>query len=94
VPNSGDSLRMVIDDVFMIKGRGVVVTGRVESGTVKKGDRVVIEDEDISIMTVVGGVEAFRKVDFMAQVGDTVGLLLRDVAKEQIKAGMIIRNAV
>ena len=91
VPNNDGSLRMVIDDVFMIKGRGVVVTGRVERGTVQKGDRVVIEGDDISITTEVMGIEAFRKANFVAQAGDNVGLLLRDVTKDQIKAGMVVR---
>jgi translation elongation factor EF-Tu-like GTPase len=90
VPNNDGSLRMVIDDVFMIKGRGVVVTGRVEAGTVKKGDRVVIEGVGVSITTEVMGVEAFRKADFVAQAGDNVGLLLRDVTNDQIKAGMVV----
>ena len=95
VPNSDGSLRLVIDDVFMIKGRGVVITGRVESGRVKKGDRVVITGEDgVSITTEVVGIEGFhREADFVARTGDDVGVVLRDVVREQIKAGMVITDA-
>jgi elongation factor Tu len=64
------SFRMQIEDVFTIKGRGTVITGRVESGSVKKGDRVVIVGADgVSIMTEVVAAEAWRKSDFVAQAG-------------------------
>lgn len=94
VPNNGGSFRMVIDDVFFIKGRGTVVTGRVESGTVKIGDTVVISRADgNAITTQVMGVEGFRKPNFVAQVGDNCGLVLKDVEKGQLTAGMVVTEA-
>ncbi|MBX3084456.1 MAG: elongation factor Tu [Anaerolineae bacterium] len=94
VPNNGGSFRMVIDDVFFIKGRGVVVTGKVESGTVKMGDKVVISGANgVTIMTQVIGVEGFRKPNFVAQVGDNCGLVLKDVEKGQLTAGMVVTEA-
>jgi len=77
--------------VFSIKGRGTVVTGRVERGTMKKGEEVeIIGLQEEIIRTVVTGVEMFRKLLDDGQAGDNVGLLLRGVEKDQVERGMVL----
>lgn len=84
------SFRMTIDDVFSIRGRGTVVTGRIESGTLKTGDEIYILRQNSSLKTTVTGIEAFRKLLDQAQSGDTVGVLLRDIAKSDVQHGDIL----
>ena len=81
---------MPIEDVFSIKGRGTVVTGRVERGMVKTGEEVEIVGlrKDIR-KTVVTGVEMFRKILESGQAGDNIGLLLRGVDKREVQRGMV-----
>jgi elongation factor Tu len=81
---------MPIEDVFSIKGRGTVVTGRVERGVVKTGEEVEIIGlrKDIR-KTVVTGVEMFRKILDTGQAGDNIGLLLRGVDKREMGRGMV-----
>ncbi|MDW8102671.1 MAG: elongation factor Tu [Anaerolineae bacterium] len=82
---------MPIEDVFSIKGRGTVVTGRVERGTVKVGDEVeVVGYRAEPIRTVVTGVEMFRKVLDYGQAGDNIGCLLRGVEKKDVRRGMVL----
>jgi elongation factor Tu len=82
---------MPIEDVFSIKGRGTVVTGRVERGKVKVGDEVeVIGYRPEPIRTVVTGVEMFRKVLDYGQAGDNIGCLLRGVEKKDVRRGMVL----
>lgn len=82
---------MPIEDVFSIKGRGTVVTGRVERGMVKVGDEVeVVGYRAEPIRTVVTGVEMFRKVLDYGQAGDNIGCLLRGVEKKDVRRGMVL----
>ena len=82
---------MPIEDVFSIKGRGTVGTGRIERGMIKVGDEVEI----IGLMkenkkTVVTGVEMFNKTLDEGQAGDNVGLLLRGVEKSELERGQVL----
>ena len=82
---------MPIEDVFTIKGRGTVVTGRIERGLIHTGDPVEIlgMQEDI-IKSVVTGVEMFHKILDDGQAGDNVGLLLRGIDRDEVERGMVI----
>ncbi|WP_066355650.1 elongation factor Tu, partial [Fervidicola ferrireducens] len=82
---------MPIEDVFSITGRGTVVTGRVERGTLKVGDEVeIIGLSPEKKKTVVTGVEMFRKVLDQAVAGDNIGALLRGIDKNEVERGMVI----
>jgi elongation factor Tu len=82
---------MPIEDVFSIKGRGTVGTGRIERGIVKIGDEVEIVGlrPDVS-KTIVTGVEMFQKTLDQGQAGDNIGALLRGVEKEALERGMVL----
>ena len=81
---------MAIEDVFSIKGRGTVATGRIERGKVHINDEVEIIGFDKSNKTVVTGVEMFRKQMDEGQAGDNVGCLLRGIEKEGIERGQVL----
>ncbi|HZQ29935.1 MAG TPA: elongation factor Tu [Patescibacteria group bacterium] len=81
---------MSVEDVFSIKGRGTVVTGRVERGKVKVNDPVEIVGIRPTKSTVVTGVEMFRKSLDEAQAGDNVGLLLRGIEKADVERGQVV----
>jgi len=82
---------MPIEDVFSITGRGTVVTGRVERGTLKVGDEVeIVGLSPEKKKTVVTGVEMFRKVLDQAVAGDNIGALLRGIDKNEVERGMVI----
>jgi len=82
---------MSVEDVFSIKGRGTVVTGRVERGTVKTGESVdIVGLRDEVEKTVVTGVEMFHKTLDEGQAGDNLGLLLRGKDREDVERGMVI----
>jgi elongation factor Tu len=82
---------MPIEDVFSIKGRGTVGTGRIERGIVKVGDEVeVVGLLDQTRKTVVTGVEMFNKTLDQGQAGDNVGVLLRGVEKSDLERGMVL----
>ncbi|MCB5277498.1 MAG: elongation factor Tu [Candidatus Izemoplasmatales bacterium] len=81
---------MPIEDVFTITGRGTVVTGRVDRGTIKVNDPVEIIGIRPTKPTVVTGVEMFRKLLDFAQAGDNVGLLLRGVSREEVQRGQVV----
>ncbi len=81
---------MPIEDVFTITGRGTVVTGRVERGTIKVNEKVEIIGIKETRETVVTGVEMFRKLLDFAQAVDNVGLLLRGVSREDVQRGQVI----
>jgi hypothetical protein len=84
---------MQVEDVFMIAKRGTVVTGRVATGTVQVGDRLVVESEQGRLATTCTGIEQFRKVCESAGAGDHVGLMLGGVDKAQVAAGAWLRSA-
>jgi elongation factor Tu len=82
---------MSVEDVFSIKGRGTVVTGRVDRGIVRTGDPVdIVGLRFEKPSTVVTGVEMFHKTLDQGQAGDNVGLLLRGVDREDVERGMVI----
>jgi len=81
---------MPIEDVFGIKGRGTVVTGRVERGIVKAGEEVEIVGFGETRKTVCTGVEMFRKVLESGEAGDNVGCLLRGVEREDVERGQVL----
>ena len=81
---------MPIEDVFGIKGRGTVVTGRIERGRVKVGDEVEIVGLKPTRKTVVTGVEMFRKVLDEGIAGDNVGCLLRGINRDEVERGQVL----
>jgi len=81
---------MSIEDVFTIQGRGTVVTGRVDRGTLKVNDEVEIVGLKPTKKTVITGIEMFRKTLSDARAGDNVGLLLRGIEKGDVERGQVI----
>jgi elongation factor Tu len=81
---------MPVEDVFSIKGRGTVATGRVERGIVKVSEEVEIIGFAETKKTVVTGVEMFRKILDEGRAGDNIGVLLRGVAKDEIFRGQVL----
>ena len=81
---------MPIEDVFSIKGRGTVATGRIEQGVIKINDPVEIVGLKPTQTSVVTGVEAFKKSLDQGQAGDNAGLLLRGIERTQIERGQVI----
>ncbi len=81
---------MAIEDVFSIKGRGTVVTGRIERGVIKVGEEVEILGFRDTRKTVVTGVEMFRKLLDQGQAGDNVGCLLRGIEKDDVERGQVL----
>ena len=81
---------MPIEDVFSITGRGTVVTGRIEQGTVHPQDEVEIVGVKPTTKTTVTGVEMFRKLLDEGQAGDNVGCLLRGTGKDDVERGQVL----
>jgi elongation factor Tu len=81
---------MPVEDVFSIKGRGTVATGRIERGTVKVGEEVEIVGVKATKKVIVTGVEMFRKQLDQGQAGDNVGLLLRGIERDDIERGQVM----
>lgn len=81
---------MPVEDVFSIKGRGTVVTGRIESGIIKVGDEIEIVGLKDAQKSTVTGVEMFRKLLDQGQAGDNVGILLRGIGKEDVERGQVL----
>ncbi|HBB02743.1 MAG: elongation factor Tu, elongation factor Tu [Candidatus Peregrinibacteria bacterium GW2011_GWF2_38_29] len=81
---------MPVEDIFSIKGRGTVATGRIEQGIVKINEEVEIIGIKATKKVVVTGVEMFRKLLDEGRAGDNVGLLLRGVEREEIERGQVI----
>ena len=81
---------MAVEDVFSIKGRGTVVTGRIERGIIKVGEEVEILGFRDPRKTTVTGVEMFRKLLDQGQAGDNVGCLLRGIEKTDVERGQIL----
>jgi len=82
---------MPVEDVFTIKGRGTVVTGRIERGRIKVGEPVeIVGLQQKSLSSVVTGVEMFHKTLDEGMAGDNAGLLLRGIDRDQVERGMVI----
>ena len=82
---------MPIEDVFSIKGRGTVVTGRIDRGMIHTGDPVeIVGLQEKSLNSVVTGVEMFHKLLDEGMAGDNVGLLLRGIGREDVERGMVV----
>lgn len=79
--------RMTVEDVFVIRNRGVVATGRVQSGALQVGDTVQI---DGTHEARVDGIEIFRKSIDEANVGDNIGVLFRGIEKSQLGRGSVL----
>ncbi len=82
--------RMTVEDVFLIRNRGVVATGRVESGTLRVGDSVQI---DGTLEARVDGIEVFRKSIDEAKAGDNIGVLFKGIEKSQLNRGSVLTAA-
>jgi elongation factor Tu len=82
--------RMTVADIFSIKGRGTVVTGKIEGGTLQVGDEIVIQGKNGEKRTTVAGIEMFRKVLSQAEAGAEVGVLLKDITRDGIQAGDVL----
>jgi elongation factor Tu len=82
---------MPVEDVFSIKGRGTVVTGRVDRGTIEAGEEVeIVGLRDKVITRVVTGVEMFHKTLDVGQAGDNIGCLLRGIDRDEVERGMVL----
>jgi elongation factor Tu len=81
---------MPVEDVFGIKGRGTVVTGRIERGIVKTGEEVEIVGLQPTVKTTVTGVEMFKKLLDEGQAGDNVGCLLRGIERDDVQRGQVL----
>jgi elongation factor Tu len=81
---------MPVEDVFSIKGRGTVVTGRIERGIVKPMEEIEIIGLGETRRTTVTGVEMFKKLLNEGIAGDNVGCLLRGVTREEVERGMVL----
>ena len=81
---------MAIEDVFSIPGRGTVVTGRIEQGTIHVNDKVEIIGLQDTQETTCTGVEMFKKLLNEGQAGDNVGILLRGIGKEEVQRGQVL----
>jgi elongation factor Tu len=86
--------RMTVADVFYIRGRGTVVTGQVESGTLRLSDELHLSRPGAANRTVVvAGIEQFRKQMTEAKAGDNVGLLLAGLEKKDVQRGDTLLGA-
>ena len=81
---------MPVEDVFAIKGRGTVVTGRIERGTVKVGEEIEIVGLRDTRKTIVTGVEMFKKILERGEAGDNVGCLLRGITRTDVERGQVL----
>ena len=86
---SGGSFWLVIEDVFTITGRGTVVTGRVEQGSIATGESVYLLDNETGTerIVTVTGINALKKSLDYASEGDVVGLLLKKISRNEVKRG-------
>lgn len=90
-PADGMEFRITVEDVFSITGRGTVITGKVEMGAVSVGDKVTLKRTDGSERQVtVAGIEMFRKMKNVAVAGENVGMLLRQVDRNEVGRGDVL----
>jgi translation elongation factor EF-Tu-like GTPase len=89
--NSSAGFVMEIEDVFSITGRGTVVTGKIKSGIIKKGERVFIKKSDGTVLEDIAvGIESFSKMKDTAEAGQNIGLLLKNIKRDRLQRGDII----
>jgi hypothetical protein len=88
----GEPFELAITDVFVIRGRGTVVTGRVAGGTIRVGDPIEVHGGGAMRSGLVDGIERFRQVLDEANAGDNVGLLLSGEAADGVKAGEVVTS--
>lgn len=82
---------MPVEDIFSISGRGTVATGRVERGSLKKGEEIeIVGHNSTPLKATVTGIEMFRKELDQAMAGDNAGILLRGIRRDQLKRGMVM----
>jgi elongation factor Tu len=84
------SFQMTIGDIFSIRGRGTVVIGFIERGTLKVGDTVEIKGQIGVKRTVVAGIEMFRRRIERVGVGDNVGVFLQNIGKDEVQRGDVL----
>lgn len=87
------TFKMTVEDVFTIRGRGTVLTGRIERGVLKVGDEVTLQRSAGNTKAVVTGLESFRKALKEAKAGDTVGVLVRDLTKDGVQRGDVLTGS-
>jgi elongation factor Tu len=90
VRDTDQDFLMPVEDVFSISGRGTVVTGRIEKGTIKVGETIEIVGIRDTQTTTVTGVEMFRKEMEQGEAGDNCGILLRGIKKEDVERGQVL----
>ena len=88
--DSDQAFLMPVEDVFTIQGRGTVVTGRIEKGTIKLNEEIEIVGITDTRKTTVTGIEMFRKEMDEGQAGDNAGILLRGIKKEDVQRGQVL----
>jgi elongation factor Tu len=81
------NFHMMVEDVFSIRNRGTVVTGKIDRGMLGVGDQIIIKTGSGEKTTTVNGIEKFHKVLDSAREGDTVGILLKDITKNEVQRG-------
>lgn len=87
----GDNFQFLVDDIFTITGKGMVVTGNIKSGTISVGDSVnIVRNGMVVKSTTITGIEEFKKLLKTAQAGQNVGILLSEVRKKEIAKGDIL----
>ncbi|MGB7403271.1 MAG: elongation factor Tu [Arcobacter sp.] len=90
VRDADQAFLMPVEDVFTIQGRGTVVTGRIEKGTIKLGEEIEIVGINDTQKTTVTGIEMFRKEMDEGRAGDNAGILLRGIKKEDVQRGQVL----
>ncbi len=81
------TFQMIVEDIFMIRGRGIVVVGLIKSGVLKVGDKVIIKRQMEDKEAEITGIEMFGKKSKEAKAGEKVGVLLKDISENEIQPG-------
>ncbi len=81
---------MTVEEIFSIANRGTVVTGIIENGIIEVGDEIHLKKANSTRKLVVSGIEISRKLTLKASEGDTVGLLISDLTKDEVQPGDIL----
>jgi elongation factor Tu len=85
--------RMIVEDVFSIRGRGTVVTGRIGQGSLEAEDVVELRGRGYTRQVVVAAIEIFRRRVKQAGAGEYVGLVLKDIAKDEVQRGDVLAGS-